>query len=191
MDTTRPSLLIRIRDRADAGAWETFDTIYRPMLYRFARARGLEHADTQDVVQDCMLAIQDHIGRFEYDPKKGRFKAWLRTMLDNRIRNLLRRGGDRQAESRAFQRDQERETSPEESFEKIWLQEHLRHCLRELRAEVEDRSYRAFECYAIKEWPVKRIAEELGMTPNHVYTIKWRMTERIAAKMKALLGGDE
>ena len=38
MDTTRPSLLLRIRDRGDAGAWRTFDAIYRPMLYRFALA---------------------------------------------------------------------------------------------------------------------------------------------------------
>ena len=71
------------------------------------------------------------------------------------------------------------------------MQEHLRHCLRKLRAEVEDRSCRAFECYVIKEWPVEEVAKELGITPNHVYTIKWRMTERIAAKMKALLGDDE
>ena len=84
VDTTRPSLLIRIRNREDQAAWVTFDHIYRPMLYRFAQSRRLGHEDAEDVVQHCMSAIQEHIGRFDYDPDRGRFKAWLRTMVDNR-----------------------------------------------------------------------------------------------------------
>jgi hypothetical protein len=41
----------------------------------------------------------------------------------------------------------------------------------------------------IKQWPVDQVARELGMSANHVYTIKWRMTERVSAKMKTLLDG--
>jgi RNA polymerase sigma-70 factor (ECF subfamily) len=189
VDTTRPSLPIRIRDHGDAAAWATFDQIYRPMLYRFARSRGLGHEDAEDVVQHCMSAVHEHIGRFDYDPDKGRFKAWLRTMVDNRIANLHRGRKDQQAESRDFRRVQERETPPDEEFEKIWMQEHLWHCLRELRSEVEEKTYLAFEHYVIKQWPVDQVARELGMSANHVYTIKWRMTERVSAKMKTLLDG--
>jgi len=189
VDTTRPSLLIRIRDHGDAAAWATFDQIYRPMLYRFARSRGLGHEDAEDVVQHCMSAVHEHIGRFDYDPDKGRFKAWLRTIVDNRIANLHRGRKDQQAESRDFRRVQERETPPDEEFEKIWMQEHLWHCLRELRSEVEEKTYLAFEHYVIKQWPVDQVARELGMSANHVYTIKWRMTERVSAKMKTLLDG--
>ena len=116
VDTTRPSLLIRIRNRGDAAAWETFDRIYRPMLYRFAQSRRLGHEDAEDVVQHCMSAIQEHIGRLDYDPDKGRFKAWLRTMVDNRIRNLHRDRKDKQAESGDFRRLQEREAPPDEEF---------------------------------------------------------------------------
>ncbi len=67
MNTTRISLLLRIKDLKDADAWAEFDAIYRPILSRFAAARGLQEADVDDVVQHCMTAIHAHIKAFEYD----------------------------------------------------------------------------------------------------------------------------
>lgn len=192
MDTTRPSLLLRIRDPSDGAAWRTFDAIYRPMLCRFARARGLTHEDAEDVAQQCLGAIADKIAEFDYDPGKGRFKGWLRTLVNNRVRNLLRArqakptaGGDavQQADT------QPDAASPDEIFEQLWLQEHLWHCLRELRTEVEEKTYQAYEAYVIDERPLSRVCEEFGLTPNNVYTLKWRLTQRVAAKMKELLDG--
>ncbi|MCG8403965.1 MAG: sigma-70 family RNA polymerase sigma factor [Phycisphaerales bacterium] len=191
VDTTRASLLVRIRNRGDSAAWTTFDGIYRPMLLRFAMACGLSHVDAEDVTQQCMTAIQEHIGSFEYDPEKGRFKAWLRTIVNNKVRNLLRDRKDRQAESRQFKDLPTQEDSPEEMFEKLWMQEHLWHCLRELQKDVEDQTYKAFQHYVIDQWPIDQVCRELNMKANHVYTIKWRMTEKVSAKMKELLDGAE
>lgn len=191
VDTTRPSLLLRIRNRSDADAWRTFDAIYRPMLQRFAHACGLNDTDAEDVTQHCLAATYRNIGEFAYDPKKGRFKSWLRTMVNNRVRDLLRMRGEQQGDTRAFQQAQEREPSPDEVFEKIWMEEHLRHCLHELRMEVEETTFQAFWNYVMEEQPVERVCAELGIKPNNVYTIKWRMTERIAARMKELLDGIE
>jgi RNA polymerase sigma-70 factor (ECF subfamily) len=189
LDTTRPSLLLRIRDRADASAWRTFDAIYRPMLYRFARASGLSHDDAEDVAQQCLTGISDRIGEFSYDPQKGRFKGWLRTMVNNRVRNLLRDRKDRQGSTRDFQQPQRREPLPDELFEKLWMQEHLWHCLREVRREVEERTFKAFQAYVIEQQPIEKVCAELSLKPNSVYTIKWRVTERVAEKMRELLDG--
>ena len=46
------------------------------MLMRFAKGRGLDHAGAEDVTQHCMAAVSKHIERFDYDPRKGRFKGW-------------------------------------------------------------------------------------------------------------------
>lgn len=191
MDTTRPSLLLRIRDRTDADAWRTFDAIYRPMLYRFARTHGLAPADAEDVTQHCLSVVQDRIGEFAYDASKGSFKAWLRTLARNRVRNLIRDRHDRQCDSRAFEIDQQREPLPDETFDRIWKEEHLWHCMRELRAEVEPATYRAFELYVLGQTPLEEVCRETGLKPNNVYTIKWRMTEKVAAKMKELVDGLE
>ena len=68
------------------------------------------------------------------------------------------------------------------------MEEHLRHCLESLRAEVEPATFSAFRHYVIDQWPIERVCEELSLTPNNVYTIKWRLTEKIAARMKESAG---
>lgn len=188
MDTTRPSLLLRLKDRRDTTAWRTFDEIYRPMLQRFASACGLSHSDAEDVVQQCMIAIGEHIEGFEYDPAKGRFKGWLRTMVNNKVRNLVRDRRDYPADNGEFSGLASREESPEEVFDRMWMQQHLWQCLNLLRGEVDESTFRAFVMHVIDERSVEEVCHELGMKPNLVYTIKWRMTERVAAKMAELLG---
>ncbi|MBK8268613.1 MAG: sigma-70 family RNA polymerase sigma factor [Planctomycetes bacterium] len=190
MDTTRASLLLRLRDRADADAWALFDRIYRPMLTRFAMRMGLGREDADDVVQQCLKAVAQHIGSFEYDPARGRFKGWLRTLVQNKVLNELRIRRPVAAESGMLRSIQADEENPADAFERIWMQEHLWHCLKELRSEVEGTTYRAFEEYVLNQRAAEEVAKELGLSVNHVYTIKWRLTEKVAAKMKDLLDGD-
>lgn len=191
METTRPSLLLRIRDRSDTDAWRAFDAIYRPMLHRFALSQGLTRDDAEDVRQECLAAIYDRIGDFAYDPARGRFKGWLKTMVNNRVRNLRRHRAEAQAGTADLQRPQHREPAPEEAFDRIWAQEHLWHCLRAVREEVGEKTYAAFERYVIERRPIDEICRALGLTANNVYTIKWRLTEKVAARMKALLGDED
>lgn len=191
MDTTRPSLLLRIRDRQDEAAWRTFDGIYRPMLLRFALARGLSEADAEDVVQHCLAAIQEKIGAFDYDPEKGRFKAWLRTIVQNRVRNLLRDRREFPDVTGQFGMLESAEQTPEEVFDRLWMQEHLWHCLELVRRDVEEQTFRAFQLYVLEQKPIEEVCGELGVRPNLVYTIKWRLTEKVAERMRELLGDAE
>ncbi len=71
------------------------------------------------------------------------------------------------------------------------MEEHLWHCLGELEDEVERLTFEVFRSYVIDQKPIEEVCEELGVTRNNVYTIKWRMTERVAAKMRELLDGAE
>ncbi len=190
MESTHESLLIRLRDGGDVAAWRRFDEIYRPMLYRFALAQGLQHSDAEDVVQQSMAAVHQHIGSFEYDPNRGRFKGWLRTVVLNKVRDLVARHRERQPASAELRRIEGEETTPQETFEHLWMQEHLWHCLREVRGEVNEATYRAFIMYVVEQRPIEHVCRELGLEANHVYTIKWRLTEKVAGKMKALVGDD-
>ncbi len=191
MDTTRHSLLIRVRDQADQAAWVEFDGIYRPMLQRFARARGLDPAAADEIAQQCMTAVHRYIGGFEYDPTRGRFKAWLRTMVNNRVKNLVRDRRDMQAETGELRRVPEPGDSPETLFDTVWRQEHLRHCLRRIKTEVEDSTFRAFVAYVMEERPIDEVCAELAMTANQVHAIKSRLTKRIRERMIELLGSEE
>lgn len=191
METTRVSLLLRIKNKGDQIAWTEFDHIYRPLLYRFATARGLDHSAAEDIVQQCLTAIHQHIEGFEYDPRKGRFKGWLRTMVNNRIRNMMRDRHERPAESQVFRAAASKECTPDELFDQIWMDEHLKHALRLVQQEVEEHTFRAFQMYVIEERTVEEICAALGVTANLVHKSKYRITKRLAEKMAMLTEADE
>src|SRR3984893_4266903 len=85
---TRASLLVRLRG-GDAGAWQEFVHLYAPLIYGFARKRGLQDADAADLMQDVMRSVSTAIGRLDYDRNQGTFRGWLFTITRNRVFNFL------------------------------------------------------------------------------------------------------
>jgi RNA polymerase sigma-70 factor (ECF subfamily) len=188
LDTTRISLLLRIRDLDNTKAWNEFDSIYRPVLRRYAHARGLGASESDDIAQECMLIVSRKIGSFDYDPQRGRFRNWLQVMAENRIRNFFRDRGAQASPTPSLGSVPADTPSPEAVFEQIWMQEHLHYCLRQLRRDVDAMTLEAFERYAIAEEPVESVCRALGLTPSQLYKIKWRLTQQLARRMNELLG---
>ncbi len=185
---TRVSLLLRIRDPQDVSAWTEFDEMYRPLLYRYAKSQGLIDADAEDEVQRCMTAIQQIMSDFNYDPRKGRFKSWLRTMINNRCRNHRRDVKARMARMQAVGEMQDSgQESPEAAFERIWMEEHLRYGLSAIRAQVGESRFKAFEDYVINEHPAKKVCTTHGLTAPQLYKLKWQVTQLLREHMSNAL----
>lgn len=89
--TTQFDLLMRVRDTTDRSAWEEFASTYRPAIYRFARHRGLQEADAEDLAQNVLAAVADRIGEWEPDPERGRFRTWLSRVAMNQTITMFRR----------------------------------------------------------------------------------------------------
>src|SRR5262245_8475014 len=88
---TRASLLVRIRDGSDRDAWQQFVEVYAPVVYRYARRRGLQDADAADLMQEVMRSVAAAAGRLDYDPTRGSFRGWLFTVTRNKLFNFLDR----------------------------------------------------------------------------------------------------
>ncbi len=82
---TSHSLIARVKDLADGTAWTEFLGIYRPVVYRLGRKRGMQDADAQDVTQRVFLSVSQAIDGWEPGPNGPPFRAWLVTVTRNAI----------------------------------------------------------------------------------------------------------
>lgn len=183
MKTTRASLLIRIKDPNADEAWSEFHDLYAPLIYRYARRRGLNRDDADDIRSECYKAIVQQIGTFDYDKAKGGFKAWLRTMVDRRVVDLFRKRREQQANSADLRNTPAEQQSPDEVWEAEWKNQHLKHCVEQLRREVSRRTFEVFSIVVLQGRPTAEACDELGMNPNQVYKAKARMLRRVRDKM--------
>ncbi len=188
---TRSSLLLRIKRADDSVAWLEFDRLYRPLMFRYARAWGLSHEDAEDIVQQCMAALTRNLSRFAYSREKGGFKAWLRTTVDNAVKNHFRKRDMVQAKTAQLAAAPAPEESPAELWETHWEQEHLFFCLEQCRTEVTAQTFQAFHLYVLEEWAPEKVAEAVNVSVDKVYRAKARVLRRVREKMAEIVAATE
>jgi RNA polymerase sigma-70 factor (ECF subfamily) len=188
---TQPSLLVRIRQPADAAAWRQFVDLYAPLIYGFLRKQSLQDADAADVAQDVLRTVAQNIGQLDYDPSRGSFRGWLFTIVNSRL-NDFRRRSQRQRALVAHAAEQASETEQESSSSAEWdvdYQRQVFHAAAErVRGDFGTSAWRAFWQAAVEGRPAKEIAADLGMSQAAVYLAKARVTSRIREELEVLTG---
>lgn len=185
--TTHVTLLQRLSAgrESDPGSWGDFCDRYGELIRGYARRRGLQPADCDDVVQDVLLALTKSLPGFTYDPAKGRFRAYLHAMVNHAIhRRSFQKRGERPLEDGAasFISDG---VDADEPWEVEWRQHHLRVAMRSIEAEFNANDLAAFESYAIEGRGVRDVSAELGLTADQIYQAKSRILRRVAELIRA------
>ncbi|HEY7423280.1 MAG TPA: sigma-70 family RNA polymerase sigma factor [Gemmataceae bacterium] len=182
---TRLSLLVRLRDARDDGAWSQFVELYAPLVYGFARKHGLQDADAADLTQDVLQAVSGGIRRLDYDPKRGTFRGWLFTVVRNKLRDFLaaqKRPGRATGDADA-QRQLQELPAREEDQSAWWDQEYERRVFvwaaEQVRGAFSESTWRAFWQTAIEGKTGPQAARTLGMSVAAVYLAKGRVMARL------------
>ena len=188
---TRDSLLVQVRSPANREAWDQFALIYRPVIYRLARRRGLQDADAQDLAQQVLVSVASAIGRYEKSGESVRFRHWLRTVTRNAIVNALSRqphdraaGGSSAADWLVEQPVADPEADAQVELE--YRRELYLRAGRIVRRDVEPDTWRAFELTVIENESAGEAAARLQMQVGSIYAAKSRIMRRLREVVKEL-----
>ena len=192
MDSTRHTLLYKIRDAENAVAWEEFVEIYAPLIYGFAKRQGLQHADASDVVQDSMKSVASAIRNFEYDPDKGSFRSWIYTVARSKLNNHFSRNLKHPSGTGRTTVHQMIAEHPDPSEVDQWDLDYKRHLFRwaaeKVRPEFGDTVWNAFWMTAVQDIPPKEVAKDLNIDPGRVYVAKCRVLNRLKERIATASG---
>lgn len=186
---TRHSLLVRLRDGDDEQAWEEFAELYRPIIHRLARRKGLQDADAEELAQEALLAVARAVDRWRSDPDRGPFRAWLSRIAKNLAVNMLTRtrpgqigvGGtdfhrllaespDPGGESRAAELEYRRAVF-------AWAAERV-------RDEFRETTWRTFWATCVEGREIAAVARELRLSVGAAYVARSRVAARLRQKVR-------
>jgi len=163
-DTTRWSLVLQARaeEPVARSALETLCRAYRPPVLAYVRSRGYTPDKAEDLVQGFFVRFLDHSWHAGADRERGRFRAFLLTMLKRYLSSseteahAQKRGGDAHIETLdELQPPGIDDETPERSFERVWAITVLSRSLNRLRAEADEVGKRPlFD--ALKEFLIER-----------------------------------
>ena len=178
MYTTRPKMLAGVKE-GDNMSWYQFRDMYRPLIFHCARQCGLPSSYFPELEQNVLVSFFNAVDKFEYDPRKGRFRNYFGTVIHNCIIQLHR-------EKKAANRDGRYPEAPavsDDSFERLWEDEWRQHCFwlayQRAKSELPEKEIEAFELFAMKSVPATQVASSLGISLSSVYEYRNNVLARI------------
>jgi RNA polymerase sigma-70 factor (ECF subfamily) len=182
---TRASLLIRLKDPADRQAWDEFHERYAPMIRGWCR--HWFPRETDDMAQEVFTRLIKSLQAFEYEPGKGRFRGYLKTVTHRLMADLKERrahapmSGDeeRLIEIEARQDLQDRLAA-------MFDLDLLEQAKERVRNRVEDRTWRVYVETAEQGRKPAEVARDLGMKVGAVFQAKHSVITQLRQEVKIL-----
>jgi RNA polymerase sigma factor (sigma-70 family) len=186
-DSTRPSLLLRLREAGDTEAWNTFVEVYGPLMYGRCRRKGLTHEDAEDVSQKISAKVAAAMRGFQYQPARGRFRDWLGTVVNGEINRFLRQTSRKAA---ATEEPSSLDEVAARGEDTAWTEEFnsqvLRSALARCQPHFENSTWRAFELVWIENQTPAEAALALNQPLAAIYVAKSRVLKRLWQEVQEL-----
>ena len=193
---TRASLLVQIRDGANHAAWQEFANLYGPVVYGFARKRGLQDADAADLMQDVLRSVSSAIGRLDYDRQQGTFRGWLFTITRNKIFNFLsarriRPQGSGDTTTNRLLDAQPDDTNSSDTWELEFQRRLAALAMDRIKSEFQEKTWQAFWLTAVEGQAAADVGRQVGLSPGAIYVAKSRVLARLKDEVETLRQQEE
>jgi RNA polymerase sigma-70 factor (ECF subfamily) len=192
MSETSLSLLQRLRHQPDPESWQRLVELYAPLIGDWLRRASVQPQDADDLIQEVFSVVVKELPRFDYEPERGSFRGWLRTIMANRLRAFYRGRQSRPMAAGGSDFDQvaAQLEDPHSQLSQLWNREHdqylSRRLLEMIKPDFEATTWRAFERVTIDGAKPAETAKELGISVNAVFIAKSRVMRRLRQEMQEL-----
>jgi RNA polymerase sigma-70 factor, ECF subfamily len=182
---TRETLIRRLPNAGDVEAWDEFVEIYEPLLFRLARAKGMQRADAEDFVQEVFSNVTKAIGKWVERGDRGSFRVWLLRVAQNLAINFLTRPKYQRWGAGNSDVEQLLKDAPagEGESTEMYLLEYRRELFRwaadHVRDRVSEKQWLAFWRTSVEGISIDEVAKGLRMTVGAIYIARSRIAKRI------------
>ena len=186
-------LLILLNNPRDAQSWNAFVDRYAPKIYGWCRQRGFQEADAQDVTQEVLTQLVQKLQTFRYEPQKGSFRSWLKTLTHHAWCDYLERQG-RASGSHEDPQWWERLEAVEgredllQALAETFDLEVLAEAQARVQLQVSPRDWKIFEDLALAGRSGPAVARELNMTVTAVLMARSRVQKKLRREIQKLEG---
>ncbi|HQX52347.1 MAG TPA: sigma-70 family RNA polymerase sigma factor [Planctomycetaceae bacterium] len=190
MNSTSVNLLERLREPQAESAWQRFVELYAPLVFYWARQKGLNADDASDLLQDVLATLLTKLPEFQYDPDR-RFRGWLRTITVNRVTDMHRRNAIRslqtELDSTAVLNRLTQADSNDLFIESEYRAVVINGALDLLRSEFQPVTWQACWLQIVEGQPASAVASQLNIPLNSVYLAKSRVLARLRQELEGLM----
>ena len=167
--------------------------LYAPLINSWLRKYQVQENDAEDLLQEVLLTVSKELATFDHQGQPGAFRAWLKAILLNRLRNFWR-SRDRRRELQGDSRLDEQLTdleNPAGELSQLWNEEHDRYVLHQLLRLVQPHfaanTWTAFNRVALLGDNPREVARDLGISLNAVVTAKSRVLRRLRREAEGII----
>lgn len=191
---TRETLLARLNSPRSEEGWREFAAIYCPLVYRVAKAKGLQHVDAEDLTQDVLAVVERSLDQF--DPTIGGFRSWLYQITRNLVVNHLtrRRGPLGSGDSDVAHMLSQQPNVDDQTatlFRLEYRRARFQHATSIVKAEFSEATWAAFWLTAVELQPIASVATQLGKSEGAIRVARCRVLDRLRVFVSEQSGGFE
>jgi RNA polymerase sigma-70 factor (ECF subfamily) len=188
---TGTTLLNLLREFSDQ-AWIAFVERYGPCILQWCRGWRLQEADAENVTQEVLIKLFQKVRTFTYNPSKGAFRSWLKTVAHHAWQDYLdgqrRLAATGAGGSAVLEKLHTAEARPDlaQALEVEFDLELLEEAKRRVRSQVSDRDWQIFHEVAVDRRRAAEVAGKHGMMVAAVYMVKSRVAKQLREVVAAL-----
>lgn len=197
INKTRLTLIRKIKNTENAAAWEDFVAVYKGMIMNWATYMGCNQTMADDVFQESIISLLRNLENFEYNPTKGKFRGYLKTLVSRRVKDAFRRKkliyenefvNDSNDQAHYIDSIEDMHAPDEAKLDLMWVTSVVSLALKNAKIKVDSNTYDSFKLYAVQELPVAEVCARLGIDKEGtVYQQKSRFVKLVSKELEDLL----